>query len=101
MLCVFLDTNVFLHFPPASEIDWVKVCGGTVKLVVCMPVIHELDKHKNDPRRKERAARAFREIDAILDQDSAVRVSVGLEVLHREIPHAAFEDMLSPDSADD
>jgi hypothetical protein len=54
-VAVFVDTNVLLHYPPFADIDWKEWLGAKAsKLVICMPVIHELDEKKSDPRFRER-----------------------------------------------
>src|SRR5438445_799481 len=48
---LFPDTNLFLHCKAIKEIDWPAVAGTKpVKLIVCMQVVKELDKHKRDAR---------------------------------------------------
>lgn len=59
---LFIDTNILLHFKPLKEIDWLEVTGAkAVRLVICLEVIKELDKHKRNTRLQKRAERAIRE----------------------------------------
>jgi len=101
-LCVFPDTNVFLHFPPLKDIDWCAISGTKlVELIVCMTVVHELDAKKGDSRLSDRATRAIREIRDAQQLGAAIRDGVQLSVFNREVRAADFPDTLSPESADD
>jgi hypothetical protein len=43
-MVLFLDTNSLLHYPPIKSVGWKAVCGTkSVRLVLCMQVVHELD----------------------------------------------------------
>jgi rRNA-processing protein FCF1 len=56
-----LDTNVLLEFMPPREVDWISVTGRpSVRLIVPLRVIEELDILKYDRRRQDRAERARR-----------------------------------------
>jgi len=63
---VFVDTNVFEHFPPLTDVDWVKLVGmSPVTLVVPQVTIRELNRHKDTsqkPRQRRRAADALRKL---------------------------------------
>lgn len=79
---LFPDTNILLHFRSLREIDWLTVAEAkAVRLVLCSPVLDELDKHKYDPRRKDRAETADGEIQRIEDTGYEVRKGVTLDVL--------------------
>jgi hypothetical protein len=99
---LFPDTNTLLHYPPIKDVAWKDACGVTViRLVLCMQVIHELDAKKDDPRLGDRARRAIKEVETILDAGGIVAEDVTLEVFNYEIRASDFPDTLSPDSADD
>lgn len=101
-LHVFPDTNVFLHYPPLSQIDWPTLCGASqVQLVICLQVIHELDEKKSDSRLGDRAARAIREIRATSDGGQPLRDGVTLSIFNQELHREDFAAFLSPDSGDD
>lgn len=56
----FLDTNVLLHFPPPTEVLWAQITNAdTVKLVLCLPVVHELDRLKDHESLAQRAKDAL------------------------------------------
>ena len=99
---LFLDTNTLLHYPPIKDVDWRAVCGcATVRLVLCLQVIHELDGKKDDPRLGNRASRAIKDIKAVRSAGGSLREGVTLVVFNYEIRAADFPATLSPDSKDD
>ena len=57
-LCLFADTNLFLHYKPLDQIDW-SILGDfdPIEVVVCPPVQREIDALKGgrEGRRSERA----------------------------------------------
>lgn len=76
---VFLDMNVLLHFKPLREIDWNSIASArNVRLVLCSPVLDELDEKKNDPRTAERARSAFAQLKQIENEGGQVRNGVTL-----------------------
>jgi hypothetical protein len=83
-------------------VDWRKVADAdTVKIVMCMQVIHELDEKKDDPRLSSRAQRVIKEIRAIRSSGNSIRDAVTLHVYIKEPRSTDFSDTLSPDSGDD
>ena len=57
-LCLFADTNLFLHYKALDQIDWSKVGDfDAIEIVVCPPVQREIDDLKDgrQGRRSERA----------------------------------------------
>jgi hypothetical protein len=54
-----LDTNVLLEYLPPVQVDWPSVTGSpSVRLIVPLRVVEELDVMKYDRRRQDRAERA-------------------------------------------
>lgn len=99
-LVVFIDTNALLHYPPLAQIDWCKVCNAeAITIMLCQPVINELDKYKSDPRLGERARSRIREIDQHIEKE--VRTGVRVGVYNAPLRSADFPDTLSPESFDD
>ncbi len=97
---VFPDSNIFLHFKPLAQIDWLTVCGAKqVKLVVCLQVINELDDKKGDPRLGERAKRAVKDIREMRDKE--IRPGVTLTVFNHAPRPEDFPVGMSPDRNDD
>src|SRR5229473_5317250 len=86
----FVDTNLFLHFPPLDQIDWLDLLGcDYVVLIVTATVIRELNKHKDAPissKLRERATSALKKLYAYseLNQPILVRDSVELRFNTRE-----------------
>ena len=102
MTHVFPDTNIFLHYPPLSNIDWQALCNCKhVHLVVCLQVIHELDSKKSDSRLASRAERAIKEIREAHRTGATIRDNVKLSLFNHELRHSEFAETLSPDSGDD
>jgi rRNA-processing protein FCF1 len=102
LLHVVPDTNIFLHYPPLSDIDWRGVCDASrVHLVICLQVIHELDEKKSDSRLAGRAERALKEIREANRSGKPIRESVRLSIFNRELRNGEFPPSLSPDSGDD
>jgi hypothetical protein len=98
----FPDSNIFLHYPPLSELDWCRICDAkAVTLVVCLPVIHELDHKKSDSRLGGRAERAVKQLREIYATDGVIREGVTLAVYNQELRLEEFPASLSPDSNDD
>ena len=60
-LCLFADTNLFLHYKSLDQIDWSKLGDfDHIEVVVCPPVQREIDALKGgrEGRRSERARKA-------------------------------------------
>jgi PIN domain len=101
-LSLFLDTNSLLHYPPIKNVDWKAVCGSeSVRLVLCLQVIHELDEKKDDSRLGDRASRTIKELKAIRSAGGVVRDGVILDVFNYEVNVADFPATLSYGSKDD
>jgi hypothetical protein len=99
---LFLDTNSLLHYPAIKDVDWKMICRrDSVRLVLCMQVIHELDEKKDDPRLSDRANRIIKVIKTIKSAGGAVRDGVTLSIFNNEIKAAEFPASLSIDSKDD
>jgi hypothetical protein len=99
---IFPDTNYFLHYPSIDQTDWNKIAdAASVVICVCMQVIHELDDKKNDPRLKERAKRAIKELRTIRQLGGHVRPNVRLEMPPEDIRTEGFRPGLNPANADD
>ena len=98
----FTDTNVFLHFKPLPEIDWCKLLDAkSIKLVVCLPVIDELDKQKSDSRLSDRAKRALRQIEEHENAGRPLRPGVNLEIYNEPLRSDEFPAGVIPESQDD
>jgi hypothetical protein len=95
---VFVDTNVFEHFPPLTDVDWAElVDGSSVTLVIPQVTIRELNRHKDTsqkPRQKRRAAKALRKLSELARATSPVVIRPSVELVFRTqealIDFAAF-----------
>ena len=57
-LCLFADTNLFLHYKPLDQVDWSKLGDfDSIEVVVCPPIQREINALKGgrEGRRSERA----------------------------------------------
>lgn len=82
MAVLFLDTNILLHYKPLREIDWKSVANAkAVRLVLCSPVLDELDDKKNDAKTAERARSAISQLKQIERAQGHVRNDVTLELV--------------------
>jgi hypothetical protein len=104
---LFLDTNIFLHYLPFEQIDWLKVVGAGSVLIVIPPVIvRELNKHKDfhpQPYIRSRVAKVIQRLFALLENGAHVHVCnrVGI-YLEPHDPSVDFGDYrLNKDSQDD
>jgi rRNA-processing protein FCF1 len=86
-----LDTNVLLEFVPPAQVDWTSVTGSpSVRLIIPLRVVEELDVLKYDRRRQDRAERARR----ILPQ---LETSVGEAGTPRELrANITIEVLIEP-----
>jgi len=61
---VFVDTCIFLHFKPFTQIKWrEETKADRVTVAVCLQVIDDLDKFTHDSRLADRARRSLKEIE--------------------------------------
>ena len=58
-LLVFPDTNVLIQGRPLRDIPWSELGRPEIELIICGPVIRELDRLKNKGGRAGKAARAM------------------------------------------
>ncbi|MFW2853260.1 PIN domain-containing protein [Sphingomonas sp. TX0543] len=58
-LIIFLDTNVLVQGRALHDLPWSELGTGPIDLVLCGPVIRELDRLKTRPGRAGKVARAY------------------------------------------
>lgn len=87
---LFLDTNMLFDFRPLNEIDRTRVLGAKeVRLVLCSPVLDELDEKKYDPKTAQRARAAISQLKRIAGGEGHVREGVRLSTItDQEDPEA-------------
>ena len=107
-LCLFADTNLFLHYKTLDQIDWSKLGDfDHIEVVVCPPVQREIDELKGgrERRRSERARKAasiFLEIAEHGPQQqraASPRVTLDLDVTSQ--PKQGLADWLDYSQNDD
>ncbi|HEX8523310.1 MAG TPA: PIN domain-containing protein [Tepidisphaeraceae bacterium] len=103
MLYAFVDTNVLIHYHPLGDMDWCDICGvEEVTIVLCLPVLDELDKHKNNLRLAERASKRVKEVREIkTKRDSKINKNVTLEIYSASMRATEFDDTLDPSNMDE
>lgn len=76
-LFVYPDTNVLIQGLPLQDLPWSELGRGEIEVVICGPVIRELDRLKNKPGRVGKVARAMsvtvRELMAAPDRSDVLR----------------------------
>ncbi len=103
MTVVFLDTNVFMHYKPINEIDWLGILEDKhIEIVVARVVLRELDKHKDSHNRgylRERARRRLHQLEQWGDT-AEIRSGVVVRLLPKlELPNDTKD--LDRDQPDD
>jgi rRNA maturation endonuclease Nob1 len=100
-----LDTNVFLHYLPLTDVPWPEVLGSTrVRIVVPIRVISELDEHKNrGGKRGDRAGKRLKMLQSLTVGKGRspldVRANTTLQILlhppnHMALPQADAEILM-------
>jgi hypothetical protein len=97
---VFLDADVFLHYPPLNELPWDELCPGVRTVAVCLTVVGQIDIKKNDARLRERALRAVSDIRRFRSQGQ-VREGLPFRVYHDSVHDDDVLAPLNPSSSDD
>lgn len=85
---IFLDTNIFLHYQPFDQVNWLKIVKAESATIVIPPVtIRELNKHKDNPLRaqiKKRAEETIRRLSKLRDSGVHVEINKGVFVLFED-----------------
>lgn len=94
MKSIFLDTNIFLHFKPFDEIDWLKEgeCSSC-EIIIAPTVVDELDKKKiGNSKISNRARTVLQKIEKLVEDDTLqIQSNVHLKVLSQR-PHTSLFD---------
>ena len=79
---IYLDTNIFLHYQPFSQINWLDIVKAESVTIVIPPVtIRELNKHKDFQLRakiKERAAETIRKLSGLYESGANAKINEGV-----------------------
>lgn len=85
---LYLDTNIFLHYQPFNQINWLEIVKAKTATIIIPPVtIRELNKHKDSHPRaqiKKRAGEAIKRLSGLLDTGRTAKI--------REEVFVFFED---------
>jgi predicted ribonuclease YlaK len=104
---IYIDTNVFLHYQPFDQIDWLEVSKSDSVVLVIPPVtIRELNHHKDSHPRvhiKKRASEAIRRLTRLFDSGQNAKFGNNVAVLFEDRdPVIDFTaNHLSPNIQDD
>jgi len=104
---LYLDTNTFLHYKYFVDIDWCEVFNlKMATLIICYPVLKELDKHKmyhTNLRIRKRAKKALGTIRSLLNNGikSKLNDNTIIEFAKAKAKIDWAKEELSNDSVDD
>lgn len=101
MTCLFIDTNILLHFKTFDEINWKKITEDDVRLIIAPIVLDEIDKHKNhqNPRTARRAKMIADKFEQYVNGEMG---KIALQIVTRRPPTIYFEEnQLDPKYQDD
>ncbi|MBC8481631.1 MAG: hypothetical protein H8D47_03095 [Planctomycetes bacterium] len=89
-LTVFPDTNILLHYPPFDQIDWLEWCNcKSIKIILCLQVVDELDSKKDDPSLGERAKKVIKKIKELISQNGGnIKDNIVLEMHSKDLNNA-------------
>jgi len=92
----FLDTNIFLHYQPFDQINWLNEIGvQEVKLAISPIVIRELDHHKDQhtiSKIRNRARTSLKKIESLITGQDDVNLLEGIHVIYVEETKLSFHD---------
>lgn len=85
---IYLDTNIFLHYQPFTQINWLEVVKAESVTVVIPPItIRELNKHKDSHPRaqiKKRAGETIKKLSGLLDSGTTAKITEGVFVFFED-----------------
>ncbi len=85
---IYLDTNIFLHYQPFNQINWLKIVKAESATIVIPPVtIRELNKHKDSHPRaqiKKRAGETIKRLSGFFDSGTTVKIAEKVDVLFED-----------------
>jgi rRNA-processing protein FCF1 len=81
---IYLDTNIFLHYQPFTQINWLElVTAESVTIVIPPVIIRELNKQKDsqgNPKKRKRAAETIKKLFELSESDNPSQVADGIEI---------------------
>lgn len=85
---VYIDTNIFLHYQPFDQIDWLKIVKSDSVVLVIPPVtIRELNYYKDSQSRvyiKKRASEAIRRLTGLFDSSQNTKLGENISVIFED-----------------
>ena len=85
---IYLDTNIFLHYQPFNQINWLEIVKAESATIVIPPVTsRELNKHKEShphAQIKKRAEETIRRLSRLRDSGAHVEINKGVFVLFED-----------------
>lgn len=85
---IYLDTNIFLHYQPFNQVNWLEIVKAESATIVIPPItVRELNRHKDlhpRPQIKKRAGETIKRLSGLLD--------VGITTKITEEVFVTFED---------
>lgn len=93
--CVFIDTNILLHYQPIEDIPWKEVVGAEEVIICIAPiVVEELDDQKDSHRLtkiRQRARKALHLIEESVSSDN-FRIRDGVWLQYMSEPDISFSE---------
>lgn len=81
---IYLDTNIFLHYQPFTQINWLElVKAESVTIVITPVIIRELNKQKDsqgNPKKRKRAAETIKKLFELSESDNPSQIADGIEI---------------------
>jgi len=101
---VFLDTMIYLHYKSIKEIDFKKIFGPEVTIILPRVTLREIDKAKNSnasDKIKKRAGKVLKLLEELISSGQFIHDDIVLEYYKKipQIDYAKFD--LNPDWSDD
>lgn len=101
----FLDTNIFLHYQPFNQVNWLNELSSTeVDIAIAPIVIRELDHHKDqhsNSKIRNRARASLKKIESVITGQGGVNLLKGIRVIHIDEPSLSFTDYGLRDDVND
>lgn len=95
-IVAFLDTNIFLHYQPFDQVNWLNELSSTeVDIAIAPIVIRELDHHKDqhsNSKIRNRARASLKKIESLIRGQDDVNLLEGIGVIHIDEPNLSFAD---------
>jgi hypothetical protein len=90
---IFIDSNIILHFTAVENISWKEVLHeeSAPTLVFPLAVISEMDKHKRNPKFRDRAITFLKKIEAA-DKTAQLKADLKIEIIKSTIKEKTLQE---------